>query len=740
MENIKLSIKSILLCLVVTLFASAAQAYSPAARFDMVPYQRIENGGSLKVGVVAFSKPGVASVEFNATGQGYSGGAKSVTSMSFNSDSGVWEYWTTFSANEFSSNGAITITAIVTDNNANTRNLSLSMFAYGASAFVPVTIWIDDTGGNDSTCTVDNEAAPCTTLATAVTKVKAANGGVCDGAVFYYQEGTYTSESVTVTTSAQWATITKDADANRNNVILNGGSSRISGSFVKFDSITMQSLGSSSYVATPTRLWTNNCRKLGSGRWVSSSNPILFSDPDYHWSTNDYTYNVDFAYNRAALVRGATISTVGNDTFQNTRMVVNCTMDDSDHGTNYSTHNDGFQVFNTSMTTSPPADNRIIYNYKATNMHYQGIFMRSDLGTATDNAFVNVVMEMRDPANLNESGNYPHTAFALYHSWDHLIVWNCSFLWGGSEIYTSGLTNASIVGNVFFDLASTETTVGNPVVTSMAPSNSGNNEVTDNHFEFVYGGDSCTYLARSCDTLPAPDKVCPRYYAKRPDSDAGVSSTIGGEVIDLDSASATFLAPVDSSTLVDRFPSRVPVDVNNLERGATSDVGAVELSTGASTSGTITADNMTESTMVSGGATLDIIIAHDTLEADISAYRAEFIASCVSAISAGTEPAGWNAEIVADEVVTAITRVNDTLLRWTLSANAAYSIDRNDGNITCYIPHEMLVIATDDVVPIPSFFISNEQPISSSPQNDMIYSATGPQGVYSATGATIVDQ
>jgi len=158
--------------------------------------------------------------------------------------------------------------------------------------------------------------------------------------------------------------------------------------------------------------------------------------------------------------------------------------------------------------------------------------------------------------------------------------------------------------------------------------------------------------------------------------------------------------------------------------------------TAGAVSGTITSFAMTESTLVSGGATLDITIYNDTLEANINAYHAEFIAGCLSKIGAATLPNGWNAEIVADEVVTAITRVNDTLLRWTLSANAAYAIDRNDGLIACYIPHEMLVMATEDIVPTPAFFISNETPIQPRPIGT--HSATGQMGQNSTSGARIV--
>ena len=548
-----------------------AFAFSPVARFDVVPYQRIKNGSSFKIGVVAFSKPGIQKVELSASGQGYSGGTKTVTQMSLNDQTNTWEYWTTFSASEFTGNGAVTITSRITDNNDNTRDLTLAMIVEGASAFTPVTAWVSPIGSN-TTCVVNNESLPCQNIAGAISKIQTANGGNSNGAIIYLEEGTYSAASTSASTTNEWLTITKDDTANKDNVIINAG--QLATGYLKYDDITLQSQGSGLYVAddSSTRLWTNNCRRIGSGYDLADSNPVHLSDENNHYSTNDYTYDVDFAYRRAALVRGAEIVKVGNDAFQNTSMVVNATF--TDQGNSHGWHADAYQVFSLDEN-SPPANNRIIYNYKATDLHYQGIFARSDYGQATDNAFVNVLMEMREPAMENESGALSYASHSFYQTWDHLIMWNNTFIGGAGEMY-GDYTNSSFVGNVFDAYISTETATGTPALPSAIAGNANGNEFLDNHFNQIYGETSACIPNSRYTEAGWP---CPHWNSKRPDSgtpDLTYSDEYG--VLDTDYQSEDFSYPVQGSALIGRFTARVPIDIYNRERGSVSDVGAVEYS------------------------------------------------------------------------------------------------------------------------------------------------------------------
>ncbi|HDR68554.1 MAG TPA: hypothetical protein ENN61_05830 [Bacteroidaceae bacterium] len=550
---------------------SVCFAFKPVARWDVVPYQRIKYGSSMKIGVIAFSKPGINRVVITPSGQGYSGGAKTVTAMTLNDRTGVYEYWTTLSAGEFTGNGAITVSAVVYDNDNNSRSLSLSLIVEGASAYSPKVAWVDATRGNDSTGTVGNQSAPYRTIGAAVAAAQTANGGSSNGNIIYLQEGTYSVSGVSANTSSEWLTITKSATADRSKVIINTGQLRTG--YLKYDSVTLQSRGSGLWVATEasTRLWTNNCRKIGSGRWVSGSNPVSYSDFDNHYSTNTFTYNVDYAYNRMALVRGAEIVSIGNDAFENTPFIVNTTLTDSSNGPT-TWHNDAFQIH---TTGTPPPDNRIVYNYKATDLGYEGFFMRSDAGQATDNAFVNVLVEMREPPDESEQGVVFSPLMMNQGTWDHLIIWNCTFTLGTSSLNATH-TNSSIVGNVFWQFLHEGTAVGDPNPAHSEPGNTNGNEYLYNHYMYVYGqGSFCTGYEGYPSNWP-----CPQWYAKRPDSHPTGSATIGGGVIDLkDPSLASFGAPVANSVLIDRIPFvKVPADLYGNPRIGKSDIGAIEAS------------------------------------------------------------------------------------------------------------------------------------------------------------------
>src|SRR5574343_1518130 len=118
---------SLIVALLLICIRTVSLALTPIARTDVVPYQRIEYGETFNFGVVAFSKDGIDRVEFTISGQGYSGGVKTATSMRLNNQVGsvattghvgVWEYYVPISSSEFTSDGAITVTPVVygTDN------------------------------------------------------------------------------------------------------------------------------------------------------------------------------------------------------------------------------------------------------------------------------------------------------------------------------------------------------------------------------------------------------------------------------------------------------------------------------------------------------------------------------------------------------------------------------------------------------------------------------------------------
>ncbi|HRX87255.1 MAG TPA: hypothetical protein P5572_19690, partial [Phycisphaerae bacterium] len=148
--------------LVVTLLISAPSGptLTPAARWDTVPYQRIESGDTLKAGVVAFSKNGIQEVRFNISGQGYSGAnPKVATSMTYNDQHDVWEYWVPISASEFTSDGQVTVEATVVGNDGGIRDKNttpgngleaLTLYVNPRGSLPRNVAWVDSSSGSDS--------------------------------------------------------------------------------------------------------------------------------------------------------------------------------------------------------------------------------------------------------------------------------------------------------------------------------------------------------------------------------------------------------------------------------------------------------------------------------------------------------------------------------------------------------------------------------------------------------------
>ena len=475
-------------------------------------------------------------------------------------------------------NGPVTVSAVVTDKDGNTRTLTTTIIVEATQPFNHVKAWVDSVKGNDETGAVGNQYTPYKTISKAVSAAQVTNGGVSDGNIIYLEEGVYSASGVSAKTSSEWLTITAASGTDKEKVIINEG--KPSTTFLRVDGVTLKSQGDSQYVLnnSATNLWTNNCRRIGAGRYIANSNPVHHSEAEgngAHYSTNDYTYDSDYAYRRALLVRGATIKQVGNDVFENTRFVVNARLDDVDPGTTM-WHADCYQVFSTGPN-SLPANNRIIYNYYATNAHIEGVFMRSDYGQATDNAFVNCFIEMREPAKESEEG-LVLTAFQVNHSWDHLIMWHCAFPYSNSDSYATA-TNWSMIGNVFWEFRGDASDPKFPNQAWAINGNAGNNEVLYNHYMYVKG---VTGSGTPTSVDISKGKTCPTPTSGMPDSHATGSATYGDEVLDMtNTASNDYGKPLDGSILIDRIPfPTVPADIFGNLRDQKPDVGPIEITSG----------------------------------------------------------------------------------------------------------------------------------------------------------------
>jgi len=441
-------------------FSTLSFALQPIARTDVVPYQRIEYGTTFAFGVVAFSKAGIDRVEFAISGQGYSGSTKTSDSMTLNtrlahtesavpmaSWPGVYEYHVDISADEFTSNGPITVTPTVYGDDAGIRTLSaVTLIVEGASSSIPHYAIVNSSTGNDGAGQADSPTNKFQTLAAAVAAAQSANGGSSSGNMIYLEEGTYTLGSGTVSTSNEWLTIRNANGASRDNVIIDdGGSSIGGGDLVKFEGLTLYSSESFDWVidTRPGKpndgaiVWVHDCKLTSPGRYAATSlveaNVHPLNSAEY--ITDTYAYDVDRAASSRRLIRNLTARKIAEDLVRNVSgLLVNVRLDDQNNGSNAGQtnywHSDGYQNFLRSM------NNEIVYNFYGTDMHYQGLFIRitNTSNGGDDVAFVNVFMEMREPGTKGSAGGTPQlSSGSIYFDsndsphWNHLLMWHCSF-------------------------------------------------------------------------------------------------------------------------------------------------------------------------------------------------------------------------------------------------------------------------------------------------------------------------
>ena len=124
----------------------------------------------------------------------------------------------------------------------------------------------------------------------------------------------------------------------------------------------------------------------------------------------------------------------------------------------------------------------------------------------------------------------------------------------------------------------------------------------------------------------------------------------------------------------------------------------------AAISGTVN-PTATEVDVVNGGKTLIVTLIGDiwaALGVDFDAQRQAIINGLVSA---QVELTGWNNEVKAKELVTAVVRDSDTQITIALSAAIAYDITATE-TITTTIPASALVTSTADVIADSDFTIT----------------------------------
>lgn len=522
----------------------------PIARWNLPPNQRVNADAALNVGVVAFSKYGISSVRFIVQGQGYTGPSPiDVTEMTLNEQSGTYEYWTAINGRDFTSDGPITVEAEVYGNDGGLRDKKTDGGGLGLDAMtlvvnpngtLPQVEAYVSPGADDGAGAVNDPARPYGTIGRAIDAIRQYRAGQglgdnADGGIVRLTPGEHWCNGGGVggpiACDNEWVTITTAPGGNVDNTkLLPGGVTSTRKLAVR--GITLQGsgiLGMSYNERMQNALWVDDCNLIGAGRGNPSAHPL---SPEWGalYYTEDTITEVHQATSGAKFCRNLSIHRISDDAFQNIPMVVNCVVDDMDPvGTG--AHADVWQ-HGGGNDWNRVDDNVIVYNLIATNLKYQSIFIRADIGSpptmAQGMAFVNVYTHM-----LPDSHGWAGWGRMV----DHLLWWHCTFDGKGmgfmSESYAGGakipckVTNMSVKGCdfAFFGDGGAEI--------------DWNNDWDSNHF--VDG--SVT---------------------------AGVNVTTGDHMLDADSV------PSNGSPLVDRLDAIVPGDANNNPRQTRSDIGAFE--------------------------------------------------------------------------------------------------------------------------------------------------------------------
>jgi hypothetical protein len=404
--------------------------------------------------------------------------------MTFNDRTNVWEYWVPISANEFNSDGFISIDAVVIGNDGGVRNKNtpgkgletLTLYVNPNGTMPRNVAYVNATGGNNSTGRVNDPTKPYARISAAMQAITAQQGGKADGGIVRLRPGDHVADNggawgvETAVTQNEWVTITRDTSAGAtqaNTRISSRGSGTLSSNWLKVEGITLSSPGS---IDAPNNytwsVWLKDCDiKGGSGDFVF---PVGtgWRGPQY------YTELVIRDQRRVAgdwgtggkIARNLVMHATREDNFQAWPFGVNIIVRTQDpslrnpgcHETRTCEHADVIQGPNATGPEVASMQNWIWYNVVATDIHYQGIFVRSG-AISKNNAFVNCMMY-----RSYIPGGEPQSTTTFVGKYDHLLIWHCSFFGtntmskftvGGYESTTvpSGgfqMQNISIVGCV----------------------------------------------------------------------------------------------------------------------------------------------------------------------------------------------------------------------------------------------------------------------------------------------------
>ncbi|MBQ6136868.1 MAG: hypothetical protein IJI73_05825 [Kiritimatiellae bacterium] len=356
--------------------ASAAFAGRPVAKWDVVPYQRVE--GVFKAGVVAFHEKSVK-VEFSVDGKK----AFTAEAPTLNDRTGVWEFVFPFDAAKFK-DGPVTLGAKAVAETGESYSLPpLSMYANAGKTLGSDKIaWVDPKNGNEFSTGLSREQA-VKTIRQAVQKAG-------DGGTVYLLPGDYQARMIGGGKARKyWTLLTPAPGVERSQVKFSRG--RTGTDKLIFRNVELYcdcADGDSSIIlgeGGKSVAWFDNCRFYNKqGR--HGGNTSLFGNRLHAYITGGVTEDIGNGP-CCEFVRGHEIRNIACDAFTyNGCLVVNCTVDGIDAGAGAAFDPD---LFNGFAVAPKWCEDNILYNVKATNCRCRGLSGQR----LRNSAFVNVVFQ-----------------------------------------------------------------------------------------------------------------------------------------------------------------------------------------------------------------------------------------------------------------------------------------------------------------------------------------------------------
>lgn len=309
-------------------------AARPIARWDVVPYQRLQS--PFRAGVVAFHEKGVT-VEFSIEGRP----VLTTSQRERNPRTGVNEFVLPIDPRAYP-DGPITVRATVraTGDAASAYTLpDLVLYAdSGCSLGSQTCVWVDAQKGNEFASGLRDE--PVKTLSTALMKAG-------DGGTVYLLAGTHSAKRIGAGKDRKyWSTITLAPGVPRKAVKVIGG--RLGSDKLRFKGLNLYTdLPDHGAVARGegggTSAWFDDCRMTAEkGRYAGRSMP--FGSKLHAYVTGGETYNMSCGPT-AELLRDHTIRCVSDDALPPSDcLVVNVKVEDIDAGDTMDTP-DFFRAF-----------------------------------------------------------------------------------------------------------------------------------------------------------------------------------------------------------------------------------------------------------------------------------------------------------------------------------------------------------------------------------------------------------